>query len=383
MAGKKGESAVVADRAAMLAAVKAADVVGSKLEIPILNNMLVESDADGVVLTATNMDIEVRVRAEARCEGAAMATTVAAKRLASLVAAADDGCHIGLGIGADSNRMTLTAGRGRYQLPMLPAADFPRIAFTDGGAVLTMRAGDLAAALDRTAFAECKEEARYYLAGTCLAPVDGALFAVATNGHVISEVAIGEAPDGWAASILPSRLTALLRRLLKDVDEELTLARDAEGERVRFVWGAWTVTAKLVQGNFPDWRRAMAAERPEREIVVDSGALRQAIRRATQVQGDKSQLVLVEIAKDRVTIRCESPEYGLGEEDVAASTDIEAFRIGFNAAYLRDLAEAASDDSIVIEVPEVADWKGGPASAARVVPAARSGFNSALMPMAI
>lgn len=384
MAGKKAESAIVADRAALLTAVQVASVVGSKLDIPILNNMLVESDGAGLCLTATNMDVEVRARIDAKCEGAPIATTVAAKRLQALVGASDEGCQISLSLGGEANRMTVAAGRGRYQLPLLPSADFPRIAFTDGGASLSLRAGDLAAALDRTSFAESKDGARYYLQGTCLAPVEGKLFAVATNGYVVTEIELGDVPEGWESSILPSRLTALLIRLLKDSDDDLTIARDPQGERVRLCWGDWTVTAKLVQGTFPTWRVAMPQPRPDREVVVDSGALRQAIRRATQVQAEKSELVVVEFAKDRLIIRCESPEYGLGEEEVGASGDVEDFRIGFNAGYLRDLAAAASDDTIVIEPPLTAErGKSGAETGTRITAAARKGFDSTLMLMAI
>lgn len=389
MAGKDAVSAVVADRAAMLTAVQVANVVGSKLDIPILNNMLVESGPDSLTLTATNLDIEVRIAIPARGEGAALATTVEAKKLAAMVGTSADGCQIGLTLGKEAKRLAVTMGSGRYQLPMLPATDFPRIAFAEGGPALTMRAGDLAAAFGRTAFAESKEEARFFLAGTCLGPVDGKLFAVATNGHVMSEVQIGDAPGGWANAIFPSRLTALLTRLLKDSDEELTVARDEEGERVRLTWGneaagAWIVTAKLVQGNFPEWRRAMPPPRPAREVVIDSGALRQAIRRATQVQAAKSELVVLDFAKGRVTVRCESVEHGLAEEDVPASGEVDDFRIGFNAGYLRDLSEAASADTIVIELPETVTRGGsGIDNGTRIVPAAKTGFNSNLMPMAI
>lgn len=380
--GSGGDAATVAvvERAALLIASAAANVVGSKMEIPILANMLVEADGEALALTATNLDIEVRVTAPARVEGGRIATTVAAKKLAGLVSGAEDGCQIALSHGggdAGGGRMKVKAGRGRYQLPVLPAQDFPRMEFADGGPVLSMEARELATALGRTAFAEETSEARYYLNGTCLAPVDGRLFAVATNGHVISEVELSDAPEGWDAAILPSRLTALLIRLLKDSDEALTVTRDRGGERLRFEWGAWCVTAKLVQGNFPDWRRAMAQPRPEREIVVDSGTLQQAVRRVGQVQDEKSKLVILTVGKDRLTISCDSPQYGHGEEEVPASGDVDGFSIGVNAAYLRDLAAAASGDTIVIDLPEEAGGR------LRIVPAARSGFDSTMMPISI
>lgn len=375
--GSDAAATAVVERAALSIATAVANVVGSKIDIPILANMLIEAEGDMLALTSTNLDIEVRVTAPARVEGGKIATTVAAKRLAGLVSGAEDGCQIALSHDGSGGRMTVRAGRGRYQLPVLPPQDFPRMEFAEGGPAIALEAGGLAAALGRTAFAEETSEARYYLNGTCLAPVNGRLFAVATNGHVISEVELGDAPEGWGAAILPRRLTALLVRLLKGSDETLTIERDHGGERLRFSWGDWCVTAKLVQGNFPDWRRAMAQPRPDREIVVDSGALQQAVRRATRVQDEKSELVILTAGKDRLTISCDSPQYGHGEEEVPASGDVDGFRIGVNAAYLRDLAAAASADTIAIELPEESGGR------LRIVPAARAGFDSTMMPIAI
>lgn len=374
---EQGAGRVTIERAALLAACAAANVVGSKIDIPILNNMLVEVNSDTLALTATNLDIEVRVTVPVSASDGMIATTVAAKKLAALVSGAEEGCQIGLTHDAADGRMAVKAGRGRYQLPVIPAQDFPRIDFAEGGPVIAMEARELAAALARTAFAEESNEARFIFAGTCLAGIAGQLFAIATNGHVLAEVALGEAPGDWAATILPRRLTALLARLLKDSDAALTIARDREGERLRFIWGDWCVTAKLVAGQYPDWRRAMEAPRPNREVVIDSAALQRAIRRVTHVQDEKSSMVILDVAADRVTISCESPQYGLGEEEVPASGEVAALRLGVNAQYLMGLAAAASGDTIILDLPE--DSRGR----LRVVPAARGGFDSTMMPIAI
>lgn len=368
-------STVVIARADLLRAAAVASIVESKQTIPILANMLIEAKGDEAALTATDLDIVVRVAVPAQVAGGGFATTVAAKKLAGLVGTAADGCEVRLTHAAGGRDLDLRAARGRYKLPVLPREDFPIAAFADGEHRLIFPAATLHTALSRTADAESDEEARYYLNGTLLAEADGRLVAAATNGHMLAEVDMGEAPEGWPRSILPSKLTALIVRLLKDVKGDVTVTLDVSGQRIRFKWDAWTVTSKLVMGDFPDWRRVIPAPIDGRSLVVDSADLRGAIARVTQLASEKTRKVVLDIGADRVTVTCASAENGTGEEDVPASVAIGDIRIGVNAAYLRDIAAAASDDSVAFQIAD------DPKAPIRVEPQPPGGFVGVLMPM--
>lgn len=371
-----GVAMVVADRAEMLRAAQVASVVETKNTIPILANMVIEASGDELAMTATDLDIAVRVVVAGRCEGAAFATTVAAKRFAALVGGADEGCQISLSLAAGGRDAEMKAARGRYKLPILPREDFPLVAFVGGDLSFSIDAKRLAAALVRTSGAECNEHARYYLCGTLLAVVDGRLLAVATNGHIMAEVDLAEAPDDWPMCILPAKLTALLARVLKDAEGDVDVTLDKNGSRIRFEWGAWSITSKLIDGTFPDWRRVIPPVNSDGRVVVDSAALGRAIARVSQMSGEKTRAVLLTVGEDVVTIGCTSPENGEAEEEVAASGGVVGFRMKANATYLRDIAAAASGDSVAFDFGEEN-------SAVRVEPQAGGGFVGVLMPIRI
>lgn len=371
-----GAAIIVADRADMLRAAQVASVVESRNTIPILANMVIEGSGDGLAMTATDLDISVRVTVPGRCEGGAFATTVAAKRFAAMVGAADDGCQIKLKYAAAGRDVELNAPRGRYKLPVLPREDFPMIAFSAGPRSFDVAAKLLAAVLARTSAAECDDPARYYLNGTLLAVRDEQLLAVATNGHMMAEIVLGDAPVDWPDVILPAKLTALLVRLLKDGDGDVEVALDEGGSRVRFVWDDWTITSKLVDGTYPDWRRVIPNENVERRVLVDSASLARAVQRVTQVASEKTRKVVLTMTSDKVTVACSSVENGQGEEEVPAACEVTDLRIGLNAAYLRDIAASASGDTVAFDFSD-AD---GPV---RVAPAAGGGFIGVIMPMRV
>lgn len=371
------KAVVVIDRAALMRAGQASSAVETRNTIPILSNMLIEAEGEQIALTGTDLDLAVRIAVPARCEGRPFALTVPAKRLATLVQSSDEGCQIRLSHELGERDVELKAARSRYLLPQMPKDDFPLIAFEGGKCEFSVSAAALASALARTAEAESSEPHRYWLNGTALLVADGRLTAVATNGFVIAAVEIADAPDGWPTVILPSKLTALLARLLKDGDGDVRVTLDQKGVRVRIEWGDdWTITSKLIDGKFPEnWAKAMPAACEERRVIADSGAVQRAIRRVCEMSQEKTKIIEVTVSAEAMTFRCQSAEIGSGEEEVPASCTITDMKARFNSAYLRGAVSAASDDSIAFDFGEHGK------ATVRVMPQAGTGFLGCVHPI--
>src|SRR4029077_19984360 len=89
-----------------------------------------------------------------------------------------------LSIDGTGSRMTLRAGRSRFNLQTLPAADYPRIGVAqDQLQSLTLPQRDLRGLLRSVEFAMAQQDIRYYLNGMLLVVDHGTLQAVATDGH--------------------------------------------------------------------------------------------------------------------------------------------------------------------------------------------------------
>src|SRR5690606_15332045 len=113
------------ERAALLKAVaQATSVVERRNTIPILANILIEAEGAEVQLRATDLDIEVVIRAPAQVLRAG-ATTVAAVTLHDIVRKLPEGALIELSADTASGRLNVTAGRSHFQLATLPREDFP------------------------------------------------------------------------------------------------------------------------------------------------------------------------------------------------------------------------------------------------------------------
>ena len=142
-------------------------VVERRTTIPILSNVKIEAAKGAVNLTATDMDLTVVEQAEAEVSQPG-SSTAPAHTLYDVVRKLPEGSRIQIERADSGAELTLRAGRSTFDLPCLPAADFPTM--TDEGLEhsFSLKAGDLRRVIDKTRFAISTEETRYYLtASSC------------------------------------------------------------------------------------------------------------------------------------------------------------------------------------------------------------------------
>jgi len=159
-------------------------IVERRHTLPILANVLLEQKDGGLHVTAT--DLEMQITALADLPGKeGEATTVAARKLQDLLRALPDGST--LNVEAAGNKMTVRAGRSRFNLQTMAAADYPRISLgTEQLQTLSLPQKDLRGLLRLAEFAMAQQDIRYYLNGMLLVVDQGSLQAVATDGHRLS-----------------------------------------------------------------------------------------------------------------------------------------------------------------------------------------------------
>src|SRR5262245_51963603 len=156
-------------------------IVERRHTLPILANVLLEQRDGRLYVTAT--DLEMQITAYTEWTGKeTQGITVGARKLQDLLRALPEGTT--LNVDATGSKLTVRAGRSRFNLQTLPAADYPRIGVApDQLQTLSLPQRDLRGLLRSVEFAMAQQDIRYYLNGMLLVVDRGALQAVATDGH--------------------------------------------------------------------------------------------------------------------------------------------------------------------------------------------------------
>jgi DNA polymerase-3 subunit beta len=340
------------ERAVLAKAVaQAQSVVERRNTIPILANLLIEAEGEGVRFRATDLDIEVVDRAPARVDQPG-GTTVPALMLNEIVRKLGDGALVTLSTQGNSGRLTIEAGRSTFQLATLPVEDFPVMASPDYQTSFEAPAPLLRRLFDKSKFAISTEETRYYLNGVYLHVARGeggageALRAVATDGHRLARIdaELPAGASGMPGVIVPRKTVNELRKLLDD--DEATIKVSVSDTKIRFDAGAIVLTSKVIDGTFPDYSRVIPQANPRR-LEVDAKEFAQAVDRVATVSSERSRAVKLALDEDRLVLSVNAPDSGTAEEELAVAYGDERLEIGFNAKYLLEIAHQVDRENAV------------------------------------
>ena len=313
-------------------------VVERRNTIPILANVLLRTDARGLALRATDLDIEIveTISAEVGQEGA---TTVPAHTVYDIVRKLPEGAQVQLETSGDRGTLTVRAGRSRFALQTLPENEFPDLAAGEMTHRFTLPAGELKRLVDKTQFAISTEETRYYLNGIYLHVADAGgpvLRAVATDGHRLAQAQTA-APSGAAGMpgvIVSRKAVAEIQRLAEDGDAEVTV--ELSSSKIRISLDRVVLTSKLIDGTFPDYGRVIPTGN-DKTLIVDKADFASAVDRVSTVASERGRAVKLSIADGKLTLSVTNPDSGSATEELEVEYGSEPIDIGFNSRYLLDI----------------------------------------------
>lgn len=371
----KGGAITIA-RGDLLPALKpATSAVERRTTIPILANVLIDVAGGRMRLTGTDLDVEIS--AFAPCAGAREARfTIPATLFSDAVRKLPDGAEIT--IEADAQLATIAAGRARFKMPVLPADDFHELSAGDLPHSFELPAASLKRIIEAVRFAISTEETRYYLNGIHLHQDGERLVAVTTDGHRLSKIdlPLPEGAEGMPPIIIPRRTVDLVEKAMGDSKEPVSIA--LSDSKIRFANGdALTLTSKLIDGTFPDYKRVVPGRHPNR-FTLECEALAAAVDRVVTISaGAKGSAVRFTFAGDGLTLSAEDSDIGTAEDHVAVeNVEGDPVVIGFNGRYCLDMLAACP-------TPRITFLLGDPGEAARIEPEGHDDQLFLLMPMRV
>lgn len=340
------------ERAVLVKAVaQAQSVVERRNTIPILGNVRIDAGPDGVSFRATDLDTEIVDKAAAQVERPG-ATTVSAVMLNEIARKLPDGSLVTLTLDGASGRLTVEAGRSTFSLATLPPEDFPVMASSEYAANFSAPAGALKRLFDKSQFAVSNEETRYYLNGVYMHVASGedgeALRCVATDGHRLARID-GPLPDGASGMpgvIVPRKTVAELLKLLGQAGQDEPIAVSVSETKIRFATPDVTLTSKVIDGTFPDYARVIPLQNARR-LEVDAADFARAVDRVATVSSERSRAVKLALDEDRLVLSVHAPDAGAAEEELAVAYGDGALEIGFNAKYLKEIADQVDHENAV------------------------------------
>ena len=324
------------------------NIVERRQTLPILANVHLKKDGKTLVMTGTDLEVEVRCQLD-DVDGDNGETTVTARKLFDICRSLPENAK--LAIKTKGDLMDITSGNSHFTLQTRPANDFPHLETLTWDENISLPQNQLRKLIERTAFSMANQDVRYYLNGLLLERGGGVLRAVATDGHrlAMSELDIASKAKKEKQAIVPRKAIVELGRLLADKDDEVVIAFN--DNHMQAVIENITFTSKLIDGRFPDYKAVMAPAL-DKKLMVNRADLLDMLSRTAILTNEKYRGIRINVTKNLIKVSASNPEKEEANDEIGANYDDESLEIGFNVGYLIDALKALPGDEIVVSLKD-------------------------------
>lgn len=311
-------------------------LASARPSIPILQCVLIRAGREGLTITGTDIDTRLTLCIDPAPHGE-FAVAVNLRNMADALSGVSGVVNLSANDGGD---LVLKCDGAASTIKTMSCADFAAARRAPDDALsFAMPAADLAVMIEKTQHAISSEDGRYYLNGIFLHSHEGALRAVATDGHrlALRDTPLPDGAQNMPPIIIHQSAVKRLGGALKKQAGEVNLT--VHGEYARFEIDGATLITKPIDGHFPDYAHVIPS--PKHSCLIPVKQLIQAAKRAVSVT--------LKFGLNRLDVSAGldgAGDYRTLELPVTWGHGLQSIK--FNAKYLCDtLSQVDGDDAVI------------------------------------
>jgi len=306
-------------------------IVERRHTMPILANVLIETNKGDVHVTATDLEVGVRARLKGEVAGDG-SITVNAKKLYEIVREApEESVELKR---LENDWVEVKSGKTLFKIVGMDAKEFPQFPAFAAEQLLPVPVQLLHEMIEKTLFAVSTDETRHNLNGVYLVEREaGKLCMVSTDGHRLALVERDVGSMGLQkGAILPRKGLAELKKLLEEGGSGV-VAVGVKENMALVVREPVELFMRLIDADFPDYTKVIPKENPYAVRIAQQGFL-QALRRVAILSNERYKGIKLEVKEGKMMLSATNPDLGEALEEIEAEYQGRGLTLGFNARYL-------------------------------------------------
>ncbi len=318
--------------------------VPAKSTLPILSNILVEADKEGLTFIATDLDISIRTRGEAEVDEPG-SVTVPAKRIGEIVRELP---NADVKVAVKNSKVKLACGNGSYTLLGMDPEDFPQLPQVDADKMVSLPTDVLERSVRRTTYAVSNDETRQMLTGALLQFKAGELRMVGTDGHRLAKSSFkGEFKglEGRDLIIPPKALSQVVRLASGQDTVNLAVSKNF----AVFELGPTTIYSRLIDGNFPNYEQVIPKDNPKK-FRLKRDEFIAALRRVAVLSDTVTRQIKLSLKAERVELSVSTADIGEAQEALSVEYGGDELAVGYNAIYLLDALKTMDTEEVLVQL---------------------------------
>ena len=322
------------------------NIISPKNTLPILSNILLETENNNIKIIATDLDIGILINISANNIQEQGAITIPAKKFFEIVRDLPEG-NIDITV-KKNNSIIIDAQKCQFKLMGLPKDEFPKLPEFKDKKVVKIEQGILKEILNLTYFAISHDETRYVLNGILIEIKQDMLKLVATDGRrlAVAERKLSTPINQEIKMIIPLKTIQELMRNLKD---EGLVSIVLGFNQVMFDLSNLLIISRLIEGEFPNYQQVIP-QAVDNKIKINREAFMAALKRASLLYTPDYQAVKLEVFKNKIVVSKSTPDIGESREEIDVEYGAKEIVAGFNPNYLIDVLRNLKTEDILLEL---------------------------------
>lgn len=330
----------------------AASIAPARSPKEILQNVKVTAAGDKLTLTATDMEVGIRLDlsegVEIHTEGTALLPV--ARTMAILRESNDET----LTMETDDSGLRVKGSRSKFRLPGNNPDEFPAVKTFEEEKYHVVPTRLFREMVRRTVFATDPESSRYALGGVLFELTGNDVLAVGTDGRRLARMegqgeSVGEHATNGMTTIVPTRAIGLMQRAIGDGEETIDVA--SVGNELLLRTKQAVIFSRLVEGRYPAWRQVLPARENATQIDMTVGPLFSALRQAAIVTDHESRGIDFTFGDGTLKLEASTAEIGDSQIELPIAYDGDEITLTMDHRYVADFCKVLdAETQFILEV---------------------------------
>jgi DNA polymerase III subunit beta len=321
--------------------------ISSKNQLPILQNILIETRENAIKLSSTDLEIGIEEICPAKIDEEGK-TTVPARLFTELISSLSDEA---ITMQTKDTKLEVITKRTKSVFQTVSSDEFPRLYEIKGEKLATLSGKNIKREFSSVIFSASQDTTRPALSGVLVRKESLGFLLVATDGYRLSlrHYKVTESKSGESTSlIIPARVFKELLAM-KEEDADITMYISNEQNQVLFEQGKTVLIGRLIEAEFPNYEKIIPSDFSV-SVSFDREELLKAVKICSVFARDSANIIKLSLVKGHITVSSGSSAVGENTVEVEAELSGEENEIAFNARYLLDVLGNVEEKEMVFDM---------------------------------
>ncbi len=321
-------------------------IVPVKPQLPVIANVLLQTDEGRLKITATNLETteSVWVGAKVEKEGG---ICVSSRLLLEFVATLPQST---VRLVVKEGALLVETQGYRANIPGVESREFPQVSEKGKAVPASLLKNEFIGAISQVVFAAATDEGRPLLTGIRVLQKEGETLFAATDGFRLSVKRLSLKTKEPLDLLVPGRaLSEVIKASQEEKDvNEIGIARSASSQMV-FTIGDTEIHTRLIDGEYVNFEKIIPT-RYNTRVLLDKLAFLAAVKSAAIFARDNANIIKLHVENQTVTVSANTPQVGENQVDVEAKVDGEGGDMAINSRFLLECLSNFPGEEILFEM---------------------------------